>query len=335
MSPVLTPSSGPTGEPAARKMYVSGGGNSLLEFRSEADEDLDALVAAQAPGRVSAGRLRGLLADRLHRRAVPMALLAAAGLTALLTAAFLWPGDVPGETTSTVVASGETASGAAAPVASATPRAPLIATGTLDISSDPPGARVLVDGVARGVTPVSLADMPPGLHEVSIVAGSTTINRSVRVAASSTATVLASVVPARSGAGWVAIEMPFEAEIVENGRILGTTSSERLALPAGWHELELRNATLGFQASLSVQVVPGQVSRPTFTTPTGMLSVNAIPWANVTIDGRAAGITPLGNISLPIGSHEVVLTHPQLGQQRQTVQVTGREPVRVGVTFGP
>ena len=33
------------------------------------------------------------------------------------------------------------------------------------------------------------------------------------------------------------------------------------------------------------------------------------------------GETPIGNYSLPIGSHEVVLRHPELGERRQTVMV--------------
>jgi hypothetical protein len=224
--------------------------------------------------------------------------------------------------------------GDSAAIAALPPAPPKPTTGTLDISSDPPGARVVIDGIARGATPVSLKDIAPGAHEVSILAGNTTISRTVSVEAGTTSTVLASVVPARPGAGWVAVEMPFEAEILENGRLLGTTSSDRLALPAGWHELELRNTGLGFRASLSVQIVPGQVARPGLGTPTGLLSVNAIPWANVTIDGTDHGTTPLANLSVPIGEHQILLKHPRLGERRETVVVMANSLVRVGVTLG-
>jgi hypothetical protein len=40
--------------------------------------------------------------------------------------------------------------------------------------------------------------------------------------------------------------------------------------------------------------------------PNGHISINAVPWAEVLIDGTAAGETPLANLSLPIGTHEIV-----------------------------
>jgi hypothetical protein len=44
-------------------------------------------------------------------------------------------------------------------------------TGGLDVRSDPPRARVLVNGQARGSTPLVLSDLPPGDHEVVLDAG--------------------------------------------------------------------------------------------------------------------------------------------------------------------
>ena len=71
----------------------------------------------------------------------------------------------------------------------------------------------------------------------------------------------------------------------------------------------------------------------TVTLPNGTLSVNALPWAEVWVDGRSSGTTPLANLAVPIGSHEIVLRHPQLGERRRTVTVTTQTPVRVGVDF--
>jgi PEGA domain len=44
-------------------------------------------------------------------------------------------------------------------------------TGGLEVRSDPPRARVLVNGQARGSTPLVLSDLPPGDHEVVLDAG--------------------------------------------------------------------------------------------------------------------------------------------------------------------
>ena len=50
-----------------------------------------------------------------------------------------------------------------------------------------------------------------------------------------------------------------------------------------------------------------------------------------TIDGRRVGDTPIGNLGVAIGPHEIVFKHPQLGEKHQAISVTLTEPVRVSV----
>jgi serine/threonine-protein kinase len=69
------------------------------------------------------------------------------------------------------------------------------------------------------------------------------------------------------------------------------------------------------------------------TIPNGSLSISALPWAEVLVDRRPVGTTPLGNLSVPVGTHEIVWRHPQLGERTRTVTVPARTPVRVGVDF--
>jgi len=38
------------------------------------------------------------------------------------------------------------------------------------------------------------------------------------------------------------------------------------------------------------------------------VNINATPWAEVWIDGKSFGETPLGNISVAPGEHEIVVT---------------------------
>jgi len=209
--------------------------------------------------------------------------------------------------------------------------APLV--GRLDITSDPAGARVTVDGSAHGVTPVSLTSIAPGSHAVIVSDGDTTITRTVSVAAGSTASVVVTLAPAGATAGWIAFKAPFEIDVLEGGRLVGTTSADRLMLPAGRHDLTLSNAALEFEAPMSVQVLAGKTATPPIAVPNGSLSINAIPWADVFLDGQAIGTTPLANLSVPIGSHEILCKHPQLGERRQTVVVKARTPIRVGLTF--
>ena len=65
--------------------------------------------------------------------------------------------------------------------------------------------------------------------------------------------------------------------------------------------------------------------------PQGTINLNAAPWAEVFIDGKRVGETPIGNLSIAIGAHEVLFRHPQLGEKRQAVSVTLKAPVRLSV----
>ena len=55
--------------------------------------------------------------------------------------------------------------------------------------------------------------------------------------------------------------------------------------------------------------------------PNGDVSINALPWAEVWLDGTALGQTPLGKVSVPIGEHEILFRHPSFGERREKVIV--------------
>jgi len=214
----------------------------------------------------------------------------------------------------------------------ASPVKPVVSTGRLDVASDPPGAQVTVDGAAKGRTPLTLADIQAGDHAVTISSSSETINRKVSVTAGNTASVFAALGGAAvTAAGWVAFKAPIELQIFEAKRLVGSTAVDRVMLPAGRHELELVNTELEFRKPVTVQVGAGTTVTPAVDLPNGSLSLNALPWAEVTIDGRAVGTTPLGNLTVPIGTYEIVWRHPQLGERRRTVKIPATTPVRVGV----
>ncbi len=106
-----------------------------------------------------------------------------------------------------------------------------------------------------------------------------------------------------------------------------------MAITAGGHTFDLVNDTLAFHSRASATVRPGEMATITVTPPTGHMSVNALPWAEVWIDGKQAGETPLGNLSLPIGEHQVVFRHPQFPEQHQTAIVRAEGITRVSANL--
>jgi hypothetical protein len=208
-------------------------------------------------------------------------------------------------------------------------------TGSLRVETQPAGAKVIVDGTDRGVAPVTISDLLPGDHEVILQTPTASARHVVNVQAGGTASIVTPVAPAAAAAGpvsgWLTVKAPFSLDIREEGRIIGTTDADKLMLAAGRHDIELVNETLGYRVTRVVQVQPGKVASLSIDLPKGVVHLNAIPWAEVWLDGQRVGETPIGNLSVPIGAHEIVFRHPQFGEKRHAISVTMSGPTRVSV----
>ena len=215
---------------------------------------------------------------------------------------------------------------AEAPAATTAP-----SVGSVAITTIPPGAAVTVDGVPRGVSPVQVRDLTPGTHAVTLARAGRLLRRTVSVRAGGTASLAVTMEATAPGPGWLTVTSPVPAQIYAGGNLVGGTDTPRVQLPAGRHQLVLVNDALNFREERIVEVAPGSTVSLQLEPVHGTLNINAQPWATVWVDGTAIGETPIGNYSLPIGSHEVVLRHPEFGERRQTVVVGVGAPARVGV----
>jgi hypothetical protein len=102
-------------------------------------------------------------------------------------------------------------------------------------------------------------------------------------------------------------------------------------VPAGSHQLEIVSDAIGYRATKTVLVSGGKTSTLKIEFPKGTIALNAIPWADVWIDGEKVGETPIGNLAVTVGTHEIIFRHPQFGEQRQVANVTLTAPARVSV----
>lgn len=207
------------------------------------------------------------------------------------------------------------------------------AFGELQVRTEPAGARVTVDGHAYGATPVTVEGLSPGTHTVVLENELRSITQEVKIEANTTASL---VVPLTAPAnaplsGWISVKAPAELRIYEDQRLIGTSQSDRIMMSVGRHTLQVANEALGYRETTVVTVAPGRVSSVQPTWPNGMVSLNAAPWAQVWIDGQQVGETPLSNVRVPIGSHEVLFRHPELGEKLVRAIVTAGAPTRVSV----
>jgi hypothetical protein len=91
------------------------------------------------------------------------------------------------------------------------------------------------------------------------------------------------------------------------------------------------NDALGFRRTQQVRISAGRTTDVRVAVPNGLLSINAVPWAEVWLNDERLGQTPLANISRPIGTYRVTLRHPQLGERQAAITVSARETARLGV----
>jgi len=85
-------------------------------------------------------------------------------------------------------------------------------TGRLQVQSEPAGAKVTIDGAARGVAPLTVADLTPGDHEVLLQGDAGTVRHVVTIQAGMTASLLAPMsLSSASGpvSGWLTVKAPF------------------------------------------------------------------------------------------------------------------------------
>lgn len=202
-----------------------------------------------------------------------------------------------------------------------------ITGGSVTVTTQPAGAHVLLDGKAVGDTPVTLDGVVPGKHTVTLVTPAGTVKRTVRV---ETGKSVKLDIPIYSG--MIAVFSPIPLDIAENGRSIGTSEQGRLILSPGRHALTLTNREFDYKGTQIVEIDPGEESSISVQ-PTGELNVNAVPWAEIWMEGKKVGETPVAGLRVPLGTHDIVFKNPQFPERHVTVKVSATTPSAASVDF--
>ena len=139
------------------------------------------------------------------------------------------------------------------------------------------------------------------------------------------------VAPVRTGA--FRVSAPIELHVLDGERVIGSSADGPVIAPAGRREFEFVNSTIGYRVRQVVDVRAGQITPVVVAVPNGTLNINAQPWAVVLLDGASIGETPLGNLSVVPGEHEIVFRHPELGERREKTIVRAGVETRVAVNL--
>jgi hypothetical protein len=238
-----------------------------------------------------------------------------------------------------------TSAAASAAASTAAAAAPAAAAVPVMIDSPRPGDIVMVDGRQVGVTPLGVTvgaavrsirvisrpapapQVPPGSSDRTASAGAA---KTVQPAPDPL-----KAIAARQRSGGLRLVSPIELSVFEGERLLGSSADGPVVTTAGEHQLDLVNNALRYRTRQTVTIKTGEIVSLTVSPPDGRLNINASPWAQVWVDGRAMGDTPLANVAVPIGEHDVMFRHPQLGERHVTVLVRSGDASRVSAAFGP
>jgi hypothetical protein len=237
---------------------------------------------------------------------IAAALVAVALTQGVVVAVLMWPARAQGDPPAGLKAA------ASDGVSPAGRSVPAVRRASLDAAPDSSREVSLANVPARSVPASGVGRADPGSTE-SAIARAATNQRS----------------------GGVRLLAPIELKVLQGDRVLGSSADGPIVMSAGTYQLELINPTLGFRMDQTVTFRAGQMASLSIPVPRGRLSVNAEPWAEVWIDDRPVGPTPLANLDVALGEHRVVFRHPQLGERRQTVIVRADAPSRVSATFEP
>jgi hypothetical protein len=195
-------------------------------------------------------------------------------------------------------------------------------TGQASISSSTAGAKVMIDGRLMGKTPLTVSDLLPGKHEVTVEGENGSVSTMLIIEAGQTTELDVPVY-----AGWASVLSPVQLDILLDGKLVGSTEIEKLMLRPGKHTLELINESLGYRGSVEVRVRPGATTSVSVV-PKTPVTIEAPEGTELSINGENMGTLPNAGLQVPLGTAEFVMRYKD-EERRQVVPVTMSAPVTV------
>lgn len=143
----------------------------------------------------------------------------------------------------------------------------------------------------------------------------------------------ASAPPVTSGLLQVFSRVPMDLYIA--GRRIGTTGDGQIVLTPGSYRVEFVSTRLNYRGEALLSIRSAAVTTHNVTLPDGSLLIETEPGAEITVEGEPAGVAPAGVLRVPLGTREVLVRHPDLGERREVVEVRYGVTNELRVAFPP
>ncbi|KZX58567.1 hypothetical protein A3709_18275 [Halioglobus sp. HI00S01] len=199
--------------------------------------------------------------------------------------------------------------------------------GLVTITTQPPGATVILDGEPLGITPLEALPIEAGPHQLLFEAPRyLPVTRDLEVNGRNNAQQL-SVALAPAWATYHVNSEPPGADILVDGEAQGQTPAT-VEIIQGQREITLQKPAFApWRQALEVTAEADKdLGTITLTPAAGILSLNSTPsGANVTMNGEFQGQTPLELTIAPGRSHRIALSKPGYGRSTETIELAAAQ----------
>jgi len=205
-------------------------------------------------------------------------------------------------------------------------------TGSISVSSSPSGASVYLNGLYKGVTPITLTDVPIGTYSIKLTkSGYGDVTKTISVSAGKTTYVSETL----TGYGSLSISSnPSGASVYLDGSYKGETPLSISNIVEGVHSIKLTKSGYG-DVTKTISVSAGKTTYVSETlTGYGSLSISSNPpGASVYLDGSYKGETPLSISNIVEGVHSIKLTKSGYDDVTKTISVSAGKTTYVSETL--
>lgn len=207
------------------------------------------------------------------------------------------------------------------------------AFGYISVKSNIAGAKIVLDGKQTGKqTPATLTEIPSGSHTITLQLDKYAPRQQEVMVEDGQTAYVSLTLDARFAR--ITINSLDGAEIYSNGKLLGKGHISE-DMMEGYYDLEARQ-NHHKSVTKQIQVIAGQSQEITLNPIPiyGSLDITSTPYdANITIDGKVYGKTPMTIEKILEGEHHVILSLEGYNKETRDVRINEKESASLEVVL--
>ncbi len=134
------------------------------------------------------------------------------------------------------------------------------------------------------------------------------------------------------GFGEFFLKTSVTVKVYIDNKFYGYTPLEGIILLAGFHDLRLVNEEYSIDDKRQIYIENGiPLEQELALGHFGSISINAVPWADVYVDEKYVGQTPIANLRLVAGTHEIKFINPKYPIKRRSVEIIEGSNISISV----